>query len=186
MACFGLILDQTTSPSCTIGRGSPHFLLNQLQTHFLAQQARMAHAGKQERLSESGACGLGVFGCCCWFWFFFFFWFFFSFISFFLKKKNVDNILLPINTLPSPLLAHAVPSPAHSSPRGRRRGRKGRRGFKTLPSQKTNINNTNLRGSRFPSPVRDAIPRPRGRAGRAGNTKRYGRRSQSSFVPGST
>ncbi|XP_071071613.1 uncharacterized protein [Dasypus novemcinctus] len=46
-------------------------------------------------------------------------------------------------------------------------------GIQNLPSQKTNINNTNLRGSRFPSLVRDAIPRPRGRAGRAGDAKRY-------------
>ncbi|KAF7462420.1 hypothetical protein GHT09_012518 [Marmota monax] len=46
-------------------------------------------------------------------------------------------------------------------------------GIQNLPSQKTNINNTNLRGSGFPSLVRDAIPRPRGRAGRAGDAKRY-------------
>lgn len=45
------------------------------------------------------------------------------------------------------------PSSAYSSPRGRGRGRWGRRGIQNLPSQKTNINNTNLRGGRFPSRV---------------------------------
>lgn len=55
-----------------------------------------------------------------------------------------------------------------------------------LPSQKTNINNTNWRGGRFPSLLQDAVPGPRGWAGRAGDARRYGTRSQASLVPGST
>lgn len=99
------------------------------------------------------------------------------------------DICLSLHTLPpTPTLTpHSRPR-QFQTPKGRRRGRRGRRGIQNLPSQKTNINNTNLRGSRFPSLVRDAIPRPpgRGRAGRAGDAKRYGRRSRTSFVPRST
>ena len=58
-----------------------------------------------------------------------------------------------------------LPPPPIRTRRGGGRGRWGRRGIQNLPSQKTNINNTNLRGSRFPSLVRDAIPRPRAGAG---------------------
>ena len=66
---------------------------------------------------------------------------------------------------PLPPYTHPTPSPANLNPRGRGRGRWGRRGIQNLPSRKTNINNTNLRGSGFPSLVRDAIPRPRAGAG---------------------
>lgn len=78
------------------------------------------------------------------------------------------------------------PSPAYSCPRGRGRRSWGSRGIQNLPSPKTNINNTNLRGGRFPCQVRGAVPRPRGRAGRAGDAERDGRRSQSRSVPSST
>lgn len=160
-----LILGRAISPSRTISWGSTHFHLNRLQTRLLAQHACMAHADKQERLESV----VPVFFC---------------------KASTISlypDICLSLAHPPlPPPHVHPTPSPANSNPRGRRRGRWGRRGTQNLPSQKTNINNTNLRGSRFPSLVRDAIPRPRGRAGRAGDAKRYGRRSQSSFVPKST
>lgn len=165
--CFVLMLDRATSPSRINSWGGTHFHLKRLQTRLLAQHACMAHADKQERL-----------------------WSVVPVFPFFVKHRQSPFTLTILfkatHTLPSPLHTHPIPSPANSNPRRRGRGRWGRRGIQNLPSQKTNINNTNLRGSRFPSPVRDAIPRPWGRTGRAGDAKRYGRRSQSSFVPRST
>lgn len=91
----------------------------------------------------------------------------------------------------TPLLPHPHPHPTpprqFQTPKRRGRGETmgPPGGIQNLPSQKTNINNTNLRAADSPSLVRDAIPRPpgRGRAGRAGDAKRYGRRSRTSFVP---
>ena len=67
------------------------------------------------------------------------------------------DLCLRLHSLPRP--PRPTPAPANSNPG--EAGATGRRGIQNLPSRKTNRNNTNLRGSRFPSLVRDAIPGPR-------------------------
>lgn len=103
---------------------SPHFHLNQLQTRFLAQQACM-HAWPMQANKKGFLSVVPVV------WVFFFFYFF-SFLFF----LSVDNVLLAINALPSPLVAHPFPPPRQFQPEGAEAGAKGPPGIQNLPSTK--------------------------------------------------